>query len=128
MKAQSYSIIIIVYILTVGAYTSGMIVYQYLHTYNDTIAGIAHTKSYPSHNILALNIYTQNRCKIRFFFLDIENFGCGGKREGGERLVLKTDRQPIISHYFIQTCKPSCTKKNIIIITCKGMAMIYYIY
>ena len=57
MKVQSYSIIIIVYLQLEHSHTSGMIVSIPIHTYNDTIAGIAHTKSYPSHNILALNIH-----------------------------------------------------------------------
>ena len=95
MKVQSYSIIIIVYLQLEHSHTSGMIVYQYLHTqYNDTIAGIAHTKSYPSHNILALNIHKIDARLDFFLLLDIEILGMVVREKGVSDCCSKqTDNQ-----------------------------------
>ena len=70
-----------------------MIVSIPIHTYNDTIAGIAHTKSYPSHNILALNIHKID-ARLDVFFLNIEILGVVVREKGVSDCCSKqTDNQ-----------------------------------
>ena len=109
MKVQ---ITAIVYLQLEHSHTSGMIVSIPIHTYNDTIAGIAHTKPYPSHNILASNIHKIDACMIRcFFLLDFEILGVVVREKGVSDCCSKqSPRSMCQSQYIDMVYLPSTYK------------------